>query len=239
MDQITYEDLNIVYEDNHILVVVKPQNIGVCPDETKDANLLDLLKDYLVKKYDKPGEAYLGLVHRLDRPTGGVMVFAKTSKAAARLQENMKTGAFEKRYYAITVGKLRERRGILKNMLLKDPQKNQVYAVPYTTEGAKLAVLEYRTVQEIGGYSLVDVNLITGRTHQARVQLATQNAPIFGDQKYGQGKTPVGYHLALWAYELRFPHPTTKEIMVFKVLPPTEEIPWKQFEKAIQLSVYN
>ncbi len=229
MKEFTYEDINIVYEDNHILVVVKPQNIPVCGDSSGDQNLLDLLKQYIVEKYNKPGEAYLGLVHRLDRPTGGVMVFAKTSKAAARLAENIKKGELEKKYFAVTVGTMRDRRGVLENMLLKNPEKNMVYAVPYTTVGAKKAVLQYETVSEVEGLGLIDIKLITGRSHQARVQLATQNTPIYGDQKYGMGKSPVNTRLSLWAVQLRFPHPTTKEMMVFKVLPPVDIAPWNKF----------
>ena len=193
MKALTYQDINIVYEDNHVLVVVKPQNLGVCPDETGDANLLDLLKQYIKETYMKTGEVFLGLVHRLDRPTGGVMVFAKTSKAAARLAESIKAGEFEKRYLAVTIGVPREKHAVLKHALMKDPAKNMVYSVPLATE------------QTIG-------------------------TPIFGDRRYAGDKTPAGYNLALWAVELRFPHPTTREILTFRVYPPTDEVPWKAFD---------
>jgi Pseudouridylate synthases, 23S RNA-specific len=229
MEKYKYEDINIVYEDNHLLIVVKPRNLAVCGDETEDQNLLDLMKEYLVKSKEKPGEAFLGIVHRLDRPTGGVIVFAKTSKAAARLQESMKSGDFEKKYFAVVVGVPKEKRAALKNYLLKNEEKNEVYVVPMATEGAKPAILEYRTVQEIGGLSLLEIKLITGRSHQARVQLANIGVPIFGDKKYGENKYPSGYNLALWAVELRFPHPTTKETMVFRVQPPADEAPWNKF----------
>lgn len=224
------EDLNIVYEDNQILVVVKPQNLPVCEDETGDPDLLNLLKQYIVKKYDKPGDAFLGLVHRLDRPTGGVMVFARNSKSAARLAECMKEGELEKKYLAVTVGIPKQSRNVLKNALYKDTSKNEVYCVPLATEGAKLAILEYHTIAEKSGHALVDIKLVTGRSHQARVQMANIGTPLFGDQKYGKGKSPAAANLALWAYELRFPHPVTKDIMVFRVLPPTDEIPWKAFD---------
>ncbi|MFA5449322.1 MAG: RNA pseudouridine synthase [Clostridia bacterium] len=226
---ITFEDINIAYEDNHLLVVVKPQNIAVCPDSTGDKNLLDLLKEYLIKTYDKAGEAYLGLVHRLDRPTGGVIVYAKTSKAASRLAESMRAGAFEKKYYAVTIGTPKERRAELRDMLYKNAEKNEVYKVPMATDGAKLAVLEYKVLSEQPPLALLEINLITGRSHQARVQLSSIGTPIFGDRKYGGEKMPVGYNLALWAAELRFPHPITREIMLFRVEPPTDEIPWKMF----------
>ncbi len=230
MKALTYQDINIVYEDNHVLVVVKPQNLGVCPDETGDANLLDLLKQYIKETYMKTGEVFLGLVHRLDRPTGGVMVFAKTSKAAARLAESIKAGEFEKRYLAVTIGVPREKHAVLKHALMKDPAKNMVYSVPLATEGGKLAVLEYRTLADVRNYALLDIRLVTGRSHQARVQLQTIGTPIFGDRRYAGDKTPAGYNLALWAVELRFPHPTTREILTFRVYPPTDEVPWKAFD---------
>lgn len=229
MKYYNYEDINIVYEDNQILVVVKPQNLPVCEDATGDDDLLNLLKKYLADKYDKPGAAFLGLVHRLDRPTGGVMVFARNSKAAARLAESLKEGELEKKYLAVTVGVPKQSRNVLKNALYKDAVKNEVFCVPVATDGAKLAVLEYHTISEKFGYALVDIKLITGRSHQARVQMANIGTPLYGDQKYGKGKSPIS-NLALWAYELRFPHPVTKDIMVFRVLPPTESIPWKAFE---------
>ena len=230
MEKYDYNDINIVYEDNHILVVVKPQNLPTCGDASGDDNLLDCLKRYLVDKYNKPGEAYLGLLHRLDRPTGGVMVFAKTSKAASRLSDDIRNGEFDKRYLAVTVGTPREKKGTLKNGLMKDTEKNMVRCVPILTEGAKLAVLDYKVVESKSELCLLDINLLTGRSHQARVQLNFMGTPIFGDYRYGANKSPQGYNLALWAYELRFPHPITKEIMVFRVNPPQEETPWKFFD---------
>ena len=202
MNKIDTEELNIMYEDNHILVVVKPQNVPSCPDDSGDDDLLSALKRYLVEKYNKPGDAFLGLVHRLDRPTGGVMVFAKTSKAAARLSESIRAGQLEKKYLAVTC-----------------------------------AVLEYKTLDVKKEIALVEIKLITGRSHQARVQLATAGTPIFGDAKYAKGKSPSGYNLALWAVELRFPHPTNKETMVFRVYPPVEDVPWKFFDVAGKLSI--
>lgn len=230
MKKYNYEDINIVYEDNQILVVVKPQNMPVCEDETGDDDLLNLLKQYVAAKYNKPGEAFLGLVHRLDRPTGGVMVFARNSKSAARLSKSLVEGEMEKRYLAVTVGVPKQKRNILKNALYKDVAKNEVFVVPVATEGAKLAILEYHTLAEKMGHALVDIKLVTGRSHQARVQMANIGTPLFGDQKYGKGKSPASANLALWSYELRFPHPVTKDIMVFRVLPPSDEVPWKAFD---------
>lgn len=228
---LTIEDLNIVYEDNHIIVVVKPQNVPTCPDETGDVDLLSVIKEYLIKTYDKKGDAYAGLVHRLDRPTGGVMVFAKTSKAAARLSESIRLGELEKRYFAILVGSPKEKQiNYMTSYLKKNTDKNIVYIVPMSEEGAKRAVLSYKVLEESNSMSLVDVKLHTGRSHQIRVQLASVGAPLFGDQKYGGDKTPVGFNLALWAVELKFVHPVTKEKMVFRVYPPIEDTPWKYFD---------
>ena len=170
-NMIDYNDINIVYEDNHLLVVVKPQNMPVAEDQSGDDDLLNALKRYLKDKYEKPGEAYLGLVHRLDRPTGGVMVFAKTSKAAARLQESIKSGDFEKRYLAVTTGIPKEKKAFLKNALYKDEAKNTVYCVPIATEGAKLALMEYDTMETRENLALLDIHIYTGRSHQIRVQL--------------------------------------------------------------------
>ncbi|MDR3185489.1 MAG: RluA family pseudouridine synthase [Christensenellaceae bacterium] len=229
MNKMHYSDITIIYEDNHLLVVLKPQNVAVCPDETGDDNLLDLLKEYLVESRKKPGDAFLGLVHRLDRPTGGVMVFAKTSKSAQRLTESIQDGTFEKKYYAITVGVPRQNHAVLKNALYKNTEKNEVFCVPIATEGAKLAALEYRQLSESEGLALLTIKLITGRSHQARVQLANIGTPIFGDLKYGNGKVTISSNLALWAVELRFPHPTTREMMVFYIEPPEDELPWNLF----------
>ena len=221
--------LDVLYEDNHIIVVIKPQNIPTQGDSSKDESLLDMVKAYVKEKGNKPGEAFIGLVHRLDRPTGGVMVFAKTSKAASRLSEQLKDGSFEKNYFAVTVGTPKERAGRAENWLLKDEKNNIVKTVPAAYEGAKKAILEYKVLDENSKVALVDVKLITGRSHQARVQLKALGTPIFGDAKYGGDTLAKGHNLALWAYSIRFYHPTTKEPFVFKVTPPQEKTPWNCF----------
>lgn len=232
------DKLNILFEDNHIIVVVKPQNIPCCPDESGDMDLLTILKEYIKKTYNKPGDAYVGLVHRLDRPTGGVMVYAKTSKAAMRLCENIKNDEMEKTYLAVAIGEPKEKSIIgLTNYLIKDNVKNKVICVPMATEGAKQAVLDYSTIDIKNNLSLLKIKLHTGRSHQIRAQLSHILLPLFGDQKYAEGKTPVGYNLALWALELKIIHPTTKEKLVFRVYPPTEEIPWKFFDISRFLSI--
>jgi len=238
MDEIieTYKNIKIVYEDNHILVVVKPQNIPSQEDETKDPDMLTLLKEYIKEKYNKEGEVFLGLVHRLDRPTGGVMVFAKTSKAAERLFMSMREGDFEKKYMAVVNGTPKEKQDRLTHYLIKNEHRNIVQVAPMTSEGAKLAELDYKVLNEKQGLSLVMIRLLTGRSHQARVQMATVGTPIVGDVKYGKGDK-VRSNLALWAVELKFTHPTLKEKMTFRVYPPEEEYPWSLFDMDIFLKI--
>lgn len=219
---------DILFEDNHIIVVRKPQNIPTQADITGDADMLSLVKEYIKETYHKPGNVYVGLVHRLDRPTGGVMVFAKTSKAAARLSEQLKTDAFQKTYFAVVEGTPRERAGRLEHYLKKDEKENKVVIVPMLTEGAKKAVLNYKVLEEAQGYSLVQIQLITGRSHQARVQMASLKTPIYGDAKYGKKSTTTN-NLNLFAVELRFEHPVQKTQMVFRAYPPTEKPMWNLF----------
>lgn len=222
------EDLIIMHEDNHIIVVLKPQMTACCPDESGDDNLFDCIKRYIKEKYAKPGNVYLGLVHRLDRPTGGVMVFAKTSKAAARLSQQMKSGGFEKKYYAVLCGTPSRDSGTLVNYLRKNSINNMVYVCTESEEGAKFASLGYSIIGKAGGLSLADITLHTGRTHQIRVQTAAINCPVYGDMRYG-GEKAVKGRLALWAYSLRFTHPVTGEALRFEAEPPMDLVPWKLF----------
>ena len=213
------EKLKVLYEDNHIIIVEKKPNIPSQADKTGDIDMLTLIKDYLKEKYNKPGNVYLGLVHRLDRPVGGVMVFAKTSKAASRLSEEVRNKTFEKKYLAVVDGKFEKEAGTLEDYLYKDERNNISKVVNSTKKNAKFAKLDYEVVvyDEVKDLSLVKVNLHTGRHHQIRVQLSNSKHSIFGDQKYGtRGK---GKQIALWAYELKIVHPTTKKEMVFKDLP--------------------
>ncbi len=223
-------NLTILYEDNHLIVVLKPQNVPTQGDSTGDKDLLSMVKDYIKETYDKKGEAFAGLVHRLDRPTGGVMVFAKTSKAAARLSQQIKDGNFEKRYLAVVVGTPRDRQARLSDYLFKDEKNNTVKVVPAAIEGAKRAELVYKVLETTPRLSLVDIKLLTGRSHQARVQMQHIGTPIFGDVRYGGDTLAKGHNLALWAYELRFYHPVSKLPMVFVAYPPLDKTPWKFFE---------
>lgn len=222
-------ELTVLHEDNHIIVVMKPQGIPSCGDESGDDNMLEQVRRYVKEKYEKPGNVYIGLVHRLDRPTGGVMVFAKTSKAASRLAEQMRGGDFEKKYLAVLVGTLKEPKGTLVNYLKKNPVNNMVYICTQTTNGAKMASLEYSVLEEKGGLCLADIKLHTGRTHQIRVQMAGISHPVYGDMRYGGENAKKG-NLALWAYSLAFTHPVTKERLRFMLEPPAENAPWKNFD---------
>ena len=226
--------MDIIYEDNHLLVVIKPQNIPTQADSSHDEDMLTKVKEYIKTKYNKQGNVYVGLVHRLDRPTGGVMVFAKTSKCASRLTEQIKNGEMTKKYLAVTVGAPREKRAKLVNYLLKNDKTNTVSVVPQLTTGAKYAELEYNVLDSNSKVALVDVNLVTGRSHQIRVQLKTIGCPIYGDVRYGGNTLAKGHNLALWAYCLRFVHPTTKQVMNFKVYPPVEQVPFSVFKNVIE-----
>ena len=220
--------LHILYEDNQIIVVLKPQMMACCPDESGDDNLFDLIRQYLKEAYNKAGNVYLGLVHRLDRPTGGVMVYAKTSKAAGRLCDGLAKGDFEKKYLAVLMGAPETERGTLTNYLRKNTVNNMVYICTPSEEGAKYAELDYKVLATEGGLALTEIRLHTGRTHQIRVQTAGISHPVYGDMRYG-GKTAKKGKLALFAYSLSFTHPVGKERMKFISMPPSE-IPWKAFD---------
>ncbi len=235
-EQMKVDDLVVLHEDNHVIVVLKPQNVPSCEDESKDTDLLTIVKEHVKIRENKTGNVYVGLVHRLDRPTGGVMVYAKSSKAAARLSEQMKTGDFEKKYYAVLVGTPREKKATLTNYLKKNPINNMVYVCPQTVEGAKFAELEYNIVEEKNGLSLAEIKLHTGRSHQIRVQTANLGTPVYGDMRYGGEKAKKG-KLALWATSLCFTHPVSKERLCFKIQPPTDETPWKYFDTSVSLDV--
>ena len=228
--------LTILYEDNHVIVVLKPQNVPCCEDGSKDPDLLSMVKDYIKTAYNKPGNVYVGLIHRLDRPTGGVMVFAKSSKAAARLSEGMKSGDFEKKYFAVVCGRPKEDKAVLTHYLKKNAVNNMVYLSSPTVEGAKRAELDYTFLEEKQGLSLVDVRLHTGRSHQIRVQMNAIGCPLYGDMRYGGEKAKKGY-LALWAYYLSFSHPVSKEKMVFRVEPPKENAPWSLFDLSKSITI--
>lgn len=202
--------LDVIYEDNHLLVVNKPANVPMQEDSSKDLDLLSLAKNYLKEKYNKPGNVYLGLVHRLDRPVSGVCVFAKTSKAASRLSKQVSEHTLKKEYLAVVYDNNLKDEDIFKDKLLKDTKRNLVKVDP----NGKDSSLDYVVLNRKDNLVLVKVNLHTGRSHQIRVQFSSRNHPLWGDQKYNK-QAKVGEQIALHAYRLTFKHPTTNEILAF------------------------
>lgn len=215
----------ILFEDNHLLLVEKPINVPVQEDSSGDSDLLTILKKDLKTRYQKPGNVYLGLVHRLDRPVGGAMVFAKTSKAASRLSDMIRRHVIERHYFAVVHGIPSKKKGQLVHYLHKDNRSNKVFSVDSSHPNAKKAILDYRVVDSKKGLSLLSVNLHTGRPHQIRIQLSTMGNPIFGDQKYGEHLNKPGQKLALWAHSLSLEHPVQKVPLGVYSTPPNH-YPW-------------
>lgn len=218
-------NLNIMYEDNHIIVVEKPVNMLSQSDNTKDLDLQTALKMYIKEKYHKPGNVYIGLVHRLDRPTGGLMVFARTSKSASRLSEEIRNKSFKKSYLAVINGKTKE-----KDTLEDYLEKQGNISIISTKEKGKYAKLDYELIAYKDNLSLVKVNLETGRNHQIRLQFKSRNMPLYGDNKYNNDKNK---NLGLYAYKLEFTHPTKKEKMVFINYPTYS--PFNKFKNLSQI----
>ena len=208
--------INIVYEDNHVIVAVKPPNMLSQADKTKDADILSQVKEYIRVKYKKPGNVYVGLVHRLDRPVGGLMVFARTSKAAARLSAQMREHAMGREYLCVTEGQVKDKFTLI-NYLMQNERMNRVMVCDADERGAQEAILHGHCLARKNGTSLCSLRLETGRKHQIRVQMKEMGAPLWGDHRYGHGIP--GQQIALWGYKLTFEHPTTKNIMTFQHLP--------------------
>lgn len=206
----------ILYEDNHILVAVKPPNMLSQADRTGDKDILTLLKEDIKLRYNKPGNVYLGLVHRLDRPVGGLMVFARTSKAAARLTAQLKVHEMGREYLCVVRGEVPDE-FTLTDYLIKDEVRNKVVVCPADTRGAQLAILRGRCIERRQGTSLCSIQLETGRSHQIRVQMANIGAPLWGDNRYGNGIP--GQQIALWGYKLTIEHPVTHEILSWYSMP--------------------
>lgn len=218
-------NIPILFEDNHLLVVEKPVNVPVQADSSGDPDLLTLLKADLKTRYEKPGNVYLGLVHRLDRPVGGTIVFAKTSKAASRLSDMFRRHTPKRLYLAVVHGTPKHKSGELVHYLHKDKRKNKVASVSPDHPEGKKAILTYKVLETWNGFSLLAVKLHTGRPHQIRVQLSSIGHPLFGDQKYGAHLTRPGQQLALWAHTLAFEHPVRKEPVGVQSAPPKHH-PW-------------
>ena len=208
--------INVVYEDNHVIVAVKPPNMLSQADKTKDADILTMVKEYIKVKYNKPGNVYVGLVHRLDRPVGGLMVFARTSKAAARLSAQMREHEMGREYLCVTEGQVKDKFTLI-NYLIQNERLNRVMVCDADERGAQEAILRGHCLARKNGTSLCSLRLETGRKHQIRVQMKEMGAPLWGDHRYGHGIP--GQQIALWGYKLTFEHPTTKEILTFYDMP--------------------
>lgn len=218
--------VKVLYEDNHIIVAIKPAGVLSQGDGSSAPDMLTILKAYIKDEYFKPGEVYLGLVHRLDRPVSGVMVFARTSKAASRLSEQIRTRKVEKIYRCVVKGIL-EGEGRLENFISKDEDKNIVTVIDKEKPGYKASYLDYRALASKDGLTMVEVKLGTGRSHQIRAQMAHSGYPLIGDQKYGD-KDKRCKDIALEAYKLSFEHPVKRELITFEA-PIPSGYPWSLF----------
>ena len=223
----THPDIEILFEDNHLLAVHKPPGILSQEDHTGNPDLLNLCKEYLKKEYNKPGDAFLGLLHRLDKPVSGVMLFAKTSKAASRISEQIRKRTIKKTYLAVVEG-VPPKNGMLQDYLLKNNQTNTVSVVSARNKNAKKAELFYQTESVQGNLSLLKITLITVRPHQIRIQLSHLGYPVWNDKKYGSSETG---DLSLHAFELTFEHPTLKTEKTIRSRPPLKK-PWILFPES-------
>ena len=231
--------MEVVYEDNHIIIVNKQSGEIVQGDKTGDTPLSDIVKDYIKEKYAKPGAVFLGVVHRLDRPVSGLVVFARTSKALTRLNKMFAEGEVHKTYWAIVKRsekimvnseKLSDEWQVLENWLVRNEKQNKSYA--YTTEkpNAKKAILKYRVISQSDNYTLLEVNLMTGRHHQIRCQLAAAGYPIKGDLKYGAPRSNPDGSISLMARRIEFIHPVSKEQIIVEAPLPDDKL-WQSFKK--------
>jgi 23S rRNA pseudouridine1911/1915/1917 synthase len=220
--------LDVLYEDNHLLVVNKPAGLLVQGDATGDLTLPDLAKEYLREKYNKPGNIFVGVVHRLDRPVSGVVVLAKTSKALARMNELFRSNKTIKTYLALSLRRPQQQEARLVHWLVKDSEKNITKAFTSEKPGSQRAELSYKLLAQRENLYLIQVSPVTGRPHQIRVQLASQNSPIVGDVKYGAPALLPDKRIALHAYQLEFEHPVQKTSIKIKA-PLPNAVPWKTF----------
>lgn len=207
----TKDNLQVIYEDNHIIVVNKRAGDIVQGDKTGDKPLSDVVKEYIAEKYNKPGNVYLGTVHRLDRPTTGLVIFAKTSKALPRLNKLFVSKDISKTYWALVKNKPKKDSDTLINWLIKNPKNNKSRAHINEVPDSKKAILHYKTIKTLDNYFLLEVNLETGRHHQIRVQLSTIGSPIKGDLKYGFDRSNKDASISLHARNIQFIHPVSKE----------------------------
>lgn len=221
--------MTVVYEDNHIIVVNKTASEIVQADKTGDTPLSETVKQYLKEKYQKPGNVFLGVTHRLDRPVSGLVIFAKTSKALTRLNEMFRAGEVKKTYWAVVKNAPKESEGELVHFLVRNEKQNKSYAYDKEVPNSKKAVLDYRLIGRSENYYLLEVDLKTGRHHQIRCQLAKMGCPIKGDLKYGSPRFNPDGSICLHARRVRFVHPVSKELIELKAPLPEGNL-WKGFE---------
>ena len=225
--------MKVIYEDNHIIIVSKTVNEIVQGDKTGDETLTDKVKKYIKEKYSKPGEVFLGLTHRLDRPTSGVVIFAKTSKALSRLNAMFRDGEIHKTYWAITSNRPNEDEGTLENFLKKNEKLNKSFIAKASDKEAKKAILNYKIISVSDRYYLWEINLLTGRHHQIRCQLANIGCPVKGDLKYGYPRSNPDGGLSLHARKVEFIHPVSKkEISVTAEVPEGDKL-WEFFQDSV------
>ena len=220
--------MTVLYEDNHLIIVSKSAGEIVQGDKTGDTPLCEVVKAYIKQRYAKPGEVFLGVVHRLDRPVSGVCVFARTSKALGRMNDLFRQGNVQKTYWALVQQAPRESEATLTHYLIRNEQKNKSYAYDYERPGAKRAVLDYRLLGHSDHYHLLEVHLHTGRHHQIRCQLAAIGCPIRGDLKYGAARSNPDGSISLHARSIRFEHPVS-HLPIYVEAPPPTEGPWRSF----------
>ncbi len=218
----TQANLHVLYEDNHLLIVNKRPGDIVQGDKTGDTPLSDIAKQYLKEKYNKPGNVFLGVVHRIDRPTSGVVIFARTSKALSRLNKLLAEKKIKKTYWAIVKNKPSQQSRTLEHWLVRNPKQNKSYAYPKKVSNSKKAILSYRVLKSLQKYYLLEVDLQSGRHHQIRAQLSYINCPIKGDLKYGFDRSNRDASIHLHARHLKFEHPVTKEVMNITAPPPSD-----------------
>ena len=220
------DNLEVLYEDNHLIIVNKRVGDIVQGDKTKDKPLSEIVKEYIKEKYQKPGKVFLGVVHRLDRPTSGIVIFAKTSKALERLNKMLREKEIKKTYLAVVKNKDIPKQDTLIHYLRKNPKNNKAIIFSKPTENTKKAILHYKTIAELDNYNVLEIDLETGRHHQIRAQLSAIKAPIKGDLKYGFNRSNKDGGINLHAYKIAFIHPVKKEEITVKSIPKTDAI-WK------------
>ncbi len=227
--------MTVLYEDNHIIIVNKTVSEIVQGDKTGDKPLSEIVKEYLKEKYNKPGNVFIGVTHRLDRPTSGIVVFAKTSKALPRLNDMFKNKEIKKTYWAIVKNAPKQSEGTLKHYLVRNEKQNKSYAYDTEKPNSKLAILHYKTIARSDNYNLLEIDLETGRHHQIRCQLAKIGCPIKGDLKYGAERSNSDGGISLHARKVSFIHPVSKELIEITAPVPEDNL-WKAFQSTVTKS---